>query len=242
MDHTEESVQWDMTGQDAQKTLDPIASRFDRRTAVRRGVALGAGLTGGAALLRTGFVAQEASPSADAAGSTTERTLAIAAAANAFLETLRDSEREAALFDWSNTDQKQRWSNFPEGLFERDGLMWGDLDDAAQDAWLALMQLTLSAGGYERVPAEWAADDVLASGDGDGSGPGGRQMAYGRQYFWVAIIGEPSETDPWQWQWGGHLADAQLHRRSSAIPTSTSSWALTKMADRSRRKACRRRT
>lgn len=29
-------------------------------------------------------------------------------------------------------------------------------------------------------------------------------MSFGRQYYWVALIGNPSETDPWQWQFGGH--------------------------------------
>jgi hypothetical protein len=105
--------------------------------------------------------------------------------------------------------------------------MWGNLAQGPQDAWLGVMQATLSAEGYNRVLAEWAADDALASGDGGGGGapsggsqnggtppggdggsggPGGNGggMAYGRQYYWVAIIGTPSETDPWQWQWGGH--------------------------------------
>ncbi|KPV51582.1 hypothetical protein SE17_20370, partial [Kouleothrix aurantiaca] len=72
-----------------------------------------------------------------------------------------------------------------------------------QNAWLALMQATLSTEGYKRVLAEWAADDQLAT-ESSGGGPGGGQLQYGRQYYWVAIIGTPSETDPWQWQWGGH--------------------------------------
>jgi hypothetical protein len=29
-------------------------------------------------------------------------------------------------------------------------------------------------------------------------------LLYGTEFYWVAIIGTPSETDPWQWQWGGH--------------------------------------
>jgi hypothetical protein len=29
-------------------------------------------------------------------------------------------------------------------------------------------------------------------------------LLFGKQYYWIAIIGTPSETDPWQWQWGGH--------------------------------------
>jgi hypothetical protein len=124
------------------------------------------------------------------------------AAANAFLATLNDTEQEAALFDWTDTAQKQRWSNLPEGLYERDGLMWGDLSEAQQNAWLALMQATMSTEGYNRVIAEWNGDEVLATQEG--GGPGGGQLQFGKQYYWVALIGTPSETEPWQWQWGGH--------------------------------------
>jgi hypothetical protein len=23
-------------------------------------------------------------------------------------------------------------------------------------------------------------------------------------FYWIALVGKPSETEPWQWQWGGH--------------------------------------
>jgi hypothetical protein len=40
---------------------------------------------------------------------------------------------------------------------------------------------------------------------GPGNGGGGMGgMSYGKQYYWIALIGSPSATDPWQWQWGGH--------------------------------------
>ncbi len=39
---------------------------------------------------------------------------------------------------------------------------------------------------------------MLASG-----GSGGGQLLFGKQYYWVALIGSPSESDPWQWQWAG---------------------------------------
>lgn len=212
-------------------TLSPT-SRFDRRVLVRRGMALGVGLAGAGTLVRFGVAAQEDAATPEAASSISQdATSAIVSAANAFLETLSEAEKESVLFDWSDTEQKQRWSNFPEGLFERAGLMWGNLAQAPQDAWLGVMQATLSSEGYNRILAEWAADDALVSGDGGGGAPsggsdgGGSQnggtppggdggsggpggdgggMAYGRQYYWIAIIGTPSETDPWQWQWGGH--------------------------------------
>jgi hypothetical protein len=133
-----------------------------------------------------------------------DATPGIVTAANAFLATLSDTEKETVLFDWTDTEQKQRWSNLPEGAFERAGLMWGDMSEQQQTAWQALMQATLSTEGYNRVIAEWTADDQLTSqGGGGGGGPGGG-LTFGSQYYWVAIIGTPSETDPWQWQWGGH--------------------------------------
>lgn len=148
----------------------------------------------------TSVATAETTTSGTATGQDT--TPAVVAAANAFLATLSDTERESVLFDWTDTEQKQRWSNLPEGLYERAGLMWGDLSQEQQNAWLAVMQATMSEEGYNRVIAEWNADDVLTSGGG--GGPGGGQLLFGKQYYYVALIGTPSETEPWQWQWGGH--------------------------------------
>lgn len=140
--------------------------------------------------------------------STTDATTAIVTAANAFLATLSSTEQEAVRFDWTDTAQKQRWSNFPQGLFTRDGLMWGNLSTTQQNAWLAVMQATLSTDGYNRVLAEWQADDELVGGGG---------CCYGIQYYWIAIIGTPSTTEPWQWQWGGHHVTVNATISGSAI-------------------------
>ncbi len=138
--------------------------------------------------------ARATTPSQDA-------TPRIVAAANAFLATLDNNQKSSVMFDWSNTAQKQRWSNLPEGAFERAGLMWGDISETQQNAWLAIMQATLSSEGYKRGVAEWNADDALAAQQGSG---GGGRLIFGKKYYWIAIIGTPSETAAWQWQWGGH--------------------------------------
>ena len=121
----------------------------------------------------------------------------IVAAANAFLATLSDTEKGTTLFDWTNTAQKQRWSNFPPAGFKRAGLMWGNMTATQQNAWLAVMQATLSTEGYNRVIAEWNADEALLQQEGTGGG-------FGKNNYYIALIGTPSETTPWQWQWGGH--------------------------------------
>jgi hypothetical protein len=50
-------------------------------------------------------------------------TARIVAAASAFLDTRNDAERKTVLFAWTDTAQKQRWSNFPDGAFEPTVLM-----------------------------------------------------------------------------------------------------------------------
>ena len=136
-------------------------------------------------------------PSAD------DATPAIVAATNTFLDTLTADEKAAVQFDFDDTAQRQKWSNLPEGLYERAGLMWGNLDDDSQQAWLGVLKSILSDEGYTQVLGEWGADDALATGNSTGGGPGGG-LTYGRDYYWVAIIGEPSETGAWQFQFGGH--------------------------------------
>ena len=63
---------------------------------------------------------------------TQDATPKIVAAANAFIATLSDSEKKTGLFDWTDTAQKQRWSNFPPAGFKRAGLMWRRSDTSAR--------------------------------------------------------------------------------------------------------------
>jgi Protein of unknown function (DUF3500) len=129
----------------------------------------------------------------------TDTTPAIVDATNAFVATLTADQRKAVLFDFTNTAQRQGWSNLPEGLFKRSGVMWGKLSDQSRATWLTVMKTTLSQEGYDRVIAEWDGDEALAKTDG-----GGGRLQFGKQYYWIAILGTPSTTTPWQWQWGGH--------------------------------------
>src|SRR3954465_10181658 len=146
---------YDHEGTDmAFKEKSPAGGRFDRRLLIGRGVTLGAGLAAAGTLVRFGVSAQEdaATPAADSASpsaSSTSQTATpkIVAAVNAFLDTLSDAEKKAVLFDWTDTAQKQRWSNLPQGAFQRAGLMWGDLAQGPQEAWLAVMKATLSTEG-----------------------------------------------------------------------------------------------
>jgi len=112
----------------------------------------------------------------------------IVAAAVAFLVALDAGARASVQFAWTDTAQKRRWSNFPNGAFPRDGLIWANLTASQQRAWLAPVSATLSPEGYDRVMDEWAAEDALASRNASGR-EGRPRPSFGTPYSYVALIG-----------------------------------------------------
>lgn len=125
-------------------------------------------------------------------------TTTIVATARTLLETLSDDQRRQAVFDFKDEVQRQRWSNLPTGIFQRRGLRVGDLTPPQRDAVSALLAAALSPQGYEKVGQIVEGDEVLRK-----SGGGGR-LNFGRDEFYVSILGQPSTTEPWMIQFGGH--------------------------------------
>ena len=171
--------------------MPPILSRAAGAAAVVLAVASCSSGTSGTA------TPPSAAASASATAASSAATQQVTAAANVFLATLDDTQKDTVSFDWTDTEQKQRWSNFPPVAFQRAGLQWGDLSEEQQNAWLAVMQAALSSEGYDRVLAMWASDDANAVETGQSD-------LFGRQYYYLALIGTPSDTGPWMWQFGGH--------------------------------------
>ncbi len=154
------------------------------------------------------------------------QTEAIIAAAEAFLATLFDEERQAVLFPWEDDAQRVNWSNFPSGIFERAGVRWGDMDEAQREALTSLLGTVLSEDGLRTVQEQMLADDVLkaeeagsagqppagapSQDDADGGAPEGGaggppgDLIFGSDEYFVSFVGEPSATQPWMLQFGGH--------------------------------------
>jgi hypothetical protein len=136
--------------------------------------------------------------SGSANGETTQSaTSRIVAAADAFLSTLNDKQRAAVLFNFDDGEQRARWSNLPVGMVPRAGLSLEDLSGSQQSAALALVASVLSRRGFEKVEQIRDADDVLKARGGDA-----RQ--FGKNLYYISILGKPSETSPWMLQFGGH--------------------------------------
>ncbi len=119
-------------------------------------------------------------------------------AAKRFLATLNETERSKLLFEWNNSVQRLRWSNLPTGIFNRAGLRLGDLSHEKREAALAFLASLLSPRGYQKVLDIMEADEVLKEGGSPGN------IVFGKDEFYLSILGTPSATKPWLIQFGGH--------------------------------------
>ena len=129
---------------------------------------------------------------------TEDQTVEVVAAAEALLGKLSNAERSATVFRFNDEDQRLKWSNLPTGIFQRKGLRMGDLKPEQFDAVMAVLKTTLSADGYQQVVDNMAGEETLNSG-----GQRGR-VVFGKDEYYFSILGTPSVSEPWMWQFGGH--------------------------------------
>lgn len=121
----------------------------------------------------------------------------IVSAANSFLATLDQKQRQSVLFAFDDEKQRVRWSNLPTTMVRRAGLTMGELSAAQRSAAMALVSAALSRRGFEKVQEIVEGDEVLKSN-------GGNNPMFGKDLFYISILGTPSEKEPWMLQYGGH--------------------------------------
>ncbi|USQ82466.1 DUF3500 domain-containing protein [Streptomyces phaeoluteigriseus] len=109
-------------------------------------------------------VAKEPIPaSAARTGAGGANTAQVVKAANAFLATLSDEQKDTVLYDFDDEVKTTGWSNFPTPVVERNGLKLGDLTAEQDAAAMKVMEAALSEQGYEELVEIRKADDYLAS-------------------------------------------------------------------------------
>ena len=124
-------------------------------------------------------------------------TAKIVKAADAFLATLDDQQRQAVVFGFDDEKQRARWSNLPTSMAKRAGLDLKALSEAQRTAAMAVVAAALSARGLEKVQQIMDGDEVLKSSEHN-------NPMFGKDLYYISILGTPSEKDPWMLQFGGH--------------------------------------
>jgi hypothetical protein len=92
--------------------------------------------------------------------------------ANKFLSTFSDTQRSKVIYDFNDSKQRARWSNFPTGFVPRGGMSLKQMSATQKAAALDLMRVVLSSRGYEKVTQIRMADDDFKT-NGSRRGPRG---------------------------------------------------------------------
>jgi hypothetical protein len=124
-------------------------------------------------------------------------TSRIVSAANTFLSTLDQKQQQSVLFAFDDEKQWARWSNLPVRMVPRGGLSMGELSATQRSAALALVSFALSRRGFEKVQQIMDADETLKANERN-------NPMFGKDLYYISILGTPSEKEPWMLQFGGH--------------------------------------
>jgi hypothetical protein len=121
-------------------------------------------------------------------------TESVSAAARALLGALSDEQRARVQFPVDD-DEWRRWANmhFPP----RQGVGFAETSESQRDAVWALIAASLSARGFELARDVTRLEEHLAELMDD-------HDQYGEHLYWITIMGEPSDSEPWGWQFEGH--------------------------------------
>jgi len=126
--------------------------------------------------------------------STGVATAPVITAANAFLAGLTDDQKTSTVFTVHSTEWRL-WSNVDS--YERQGVSLADLSDDQKALGTALLKAALSADGLETT--EKIRKINQAAGEAIGNTTAFNEDAY----YWT-VMGTPSATEPWGFQFDGH--------------------------------------
>lgn len=115
----------------------------------------------------------------------------IAAAANAFLDSLDAPQRAKATFPFSS-GEREEWNFVP---MVRGGVPFKDIDSGSRDRARNLLKVTLSERGLATVEEIIALESVLFEMEHTARRDTG--------HYYVAVFGTPG-SDPWGWRFEGH--------------------------------------
>ncbi|QDT00831.1 DUF3500 domain-containing protein [Adhaeretor mobilis] len=126
---------------------------------------------------------------------------AMAEAAQRFLETLDDAQRQQAALTLDDPERRE-WTNLP-ARSDAGGLQLGKCNQQQVEAACDLMGTLFSKQGYAKMCHIMLADDQLLKG-------GRARSGFGTEEFAVVIFGTPSPDTPWAFQLDGHHVGVNL--------------------------------
>ncbi|MDN4501138.1 DUF3500 domain-containing protein [Alteromonadaceae bacterium BrNp21-10] len=122
-------------------------------------------------------------------------TAPIVAAAKAYLELLSTPDLIRSQFAVDDPEWR-RWFNVDNGIYVRQGLSLKEMTDKQRTAAWSILEASLSAKGVDLSQRIMHTDRTLAELN--------NSQFLDEDLYFLTIMGNPSETEPWGWQLDGH--------------------------------------
>ena len=129
--------------------------------------------------------------------STGVSTAGVRKAAESFLAALTPKQRDQTVFPLDDPEWR-KWMN--QDYYVRQGVSFLDMTPAQRDVALGLLRASLSARGLKQTRDIMRLNHTLGElNDNDFD-------RYGEWRYHITVMGTPSATEPWGWQFDGHHA------------------------------------
>lgn len=117
-------------------------------------------------------------------------------AANVFLSSLTPLQRDAVNFE-IDSEEWRKWSNVDNGIYARDGIPLKQMTPEQHKQLFRLFFESLSQDGMNNILAIMSSEHTLKELNGMPS-------HLDEKLYFISIMGTPSSTQPWGWQYEGH--------------------------------------
>jgi hypothetical protein len=125
-------------------------------------------------------------------------TAAVRRAAERFLAGLTAEQRNRTQFAVDDPEWR-KWMN--QSFYVRQGVSFLEMTPAQRELAFNLLRASLSARGVTQTRDIMRLNETLAELSG------GNFDEYGEGRYHITVMGKPSATEPWGWQFDGHHAD-----------------------------------
>jgi hypothetical protein len=136
-------------------------------------------------------------PGLFAVRSTGVTTKPVLDAASAFLASLTDEQRAKTSYAVDD-DEWRKWMN--QSFYVRQGVSFLEMSEEQRQAAFGLLRASLSARGLRQT------QDIMRLNHTLGELAGNNFDEYGEWLYHITVMGTPSSTEPWGWQFDGHHA------------------------------------
>jgi hypothetical protein len=125
------------------------------------------------------------------------------AAAEKFLDSLKDEQKAKAVFAF-DSKERTNWHFVPlqdkNGKYTRKGLPLEEMTPAQREAAKALVKAGTSDSGFNKALTIMSLESILR----DLEKPRGGTMVRNPEWYFFTVFGKPSKNDKWGWRVEGH--------------------------------------